>query len=263
MGFVVARHRRAGAGRVGGRARSRRASLLGRSPTSMRSCSSVVAAAEASWPRSTTRRSPMAIASSALPVFTGLGHEIDRSVADEVAHSALKTPTACAAALVERVQAFQQRAEQAWRAIAHARGSWAAVGRRRPGRRWPQGIRHRGCTRRRRAAATNASPIALSGHVRVPSACSIAPTSRWLPATRQGSPSAGGWSSDATPPATTVAERVRLLDPAQHDGAWLVASPVPSTAEPCARPRSRRRATRSSPRSHRARRAAVWRRHDP
>jgi exodeoxyribonuclease VII large subunit len=60
-----------------------------------------------------------AIATSALPVFTGLGHEIDRSVADEVAHTALKTPTACAAALVERVLAFRQRTEDTWTAIDH------------------------------------------------------------------------------------------------------------------------------------------------
>ena len=33
-----------------------------------------------------------AIASSPRPVFTGLGHEIDRSVADEVAHTALEDP---------------------------------------------------------------------------------------------------------------------------------------------------------------------------
>jgi exodeoxyribonuclease VII large subunit len=58
-----------------------------------------------------------AIATSPLPVFTGLGHEIDRAVADEVAHSSLKTPTACAAALVEHVQAFQQRTELVWSAI--------------------------------------------------------------------------------------------------------------------------------------------------
>jgi exodeoxyribonuclease VII large subunit len=58
-----------------------------------------------------------AIARSRLPVFTGLGHEIDRSVADEVAHSSLKTPTACAAALVERVYAFQAQVEQTWSAI--------------------------------------------------------------------------------------------------------------------------------------------------
>ncbi len=58
-----------------------------------------------------------AIATSQLPVFTGLGHEIDRSVADEVAHSSLKTPTACAAALVELVYAFQADVERVWSAI--------------------------------------------------------------------------------------------------------------------------------------------------
>ncbi len=58
-----------------------------------------------------------AIARCALPVFTGLGHEIDRSVADEVAHTSVKTPTACAAALVERVLAFRQRSELAWAGI--------------------------------------------------------------------------------------------------------------------------------------------------
>ena len=58
-----------------------------------------------------------AIAMSPLPVFTGIGHEIDRAVADEVAHSALKTPTACAAAVVEHVQAFQLRTELVWTAI--------------------------------------------------------------------------------------------------------------------------------------------------
>lgn len=46
----------------------------------------------------------LAIADASLPVFTGLGHEIDRSVADEVAHTALTTPTACAGALIEHVQ---------------------------------------------------------------------------------------------------------------------------------------------------------------
>jgi exodeoxyribonuclease VII large subunit len=58
-----------------------------------------------------------AIATSRLPVFTGLGHEVDRSVADEVAHSSLKTPTACAAALVEHVYAFQADVERVWSAI--------------------------------------------------------------------------------------------------------------------------------------------------
>ena len=42
------------------------------------------------------------IAALAIPVLTGIGHEVDRSVADEVAHTSLKTPTACAAHLVAR-----------------------------------------------------------------------------------------------------------------------------------------------------------------
>jgi len=58
-----------------------------------------------------------AIAGAGVPVFTGLGHEIDRSVADEVAHTALKTPTACAVALIDAVQAFATRAETAWSEI--------------------------------------------------------------------------------------------------------------------------------------------------
>lgn len=70
-----------------------------------------------------------AIALSPIPVFTGLGHEIDRSIADEVAHTALKTPTACATALVEHVVAYQQRTEALWMAIEHKaeRGVTAAA----------------------------------------------------------------------------------------------------------------------------------------
>ncbi len=47
-----------------------------------------------------------AIATSALPVVVGIGHEVDRSVADEVAAVSLKTPTACAAHLVDTVRTF-------------------------------------------------------------------------------------------------------------------------------------------------------------
>jgi exodeoxyribonuclease VII large subunit len=68
-----------------------------------------------------------AIARCPLPVFTGLGHEIDRSIADEVAHLSLKTPTACATALVERVLVARDRAEDAWSAI--ARVAQAQLGR--------------------------------------------------------------------------------------------------------------------------------------
>ena len=49
------------------------------------------------------------IAELNLPVFTGIGHEIDRSVADEVAHSSFKTPTACANALVNYVKDFSDK----------------------------------------------------------------------------------------------------------------------------------------------------------
>jgi exodeoxyribonuclease VII large subunit len=71
-----------------------------------------------------------AIATSRLPVLTGLGHEIDRSVADEVAHLSLKTPTATAGALIERVAAAVERSEASWRAIAtHATRHVAAADR--------------------------------------------------------------------------------------------------------------------------------------
>ncbi len=57
------------------------------------------------------------IANSPVPVLTGLGHEVDRSVADDVAHTALKTPTACAGELIGRVAAYIADAEQAFAAI--------------------------------------------------------------------------------------------------------------------------------------------------
>ena len=56
----------------------------------------------------------MAIVTSPIPVLTGLGHEIDRSVADEVAHTALKTPTACAGALIDAVHDYQVATERSW-----------------------------------------------------------------------------------------------------------------------------------------------------
>ena len=48
----------------------------------------------------------MAIATCAHPVFTGIGHEIDTSIADIVAHTASKTPTACAQAVIAIVEEF-------------------------------------------------------------------------------------------------------------------------------------------------------------
>ena len=54
------------------------------------------------------------IAGLSVPVWTGIGHETDRSVADELAHTAHKTPTACGAALVERVRTAERRLEGLW-----------------------------------------------------------------------------------------------------------------------------------------------------
>ena len=58
-----------------------------------------------------------AIAAMPVPVFTGIGHEIDRSIADEVAHSSHKTPTAAAAAVVAVVRGFLARLEDRWSGV--------------------------------------------------------------------------------------------------------------------------------------------------
>ena len=60
----------------------------------------------------------VAIAQCPVPVFTGIGHEIDVSIADEVAHSHFTTPTACAAALIDTVLDLVGGAESAWQSIA-------------------------------------------------------------------------------------------------------------------------------------------------
>jgi len=61
-----------------------------------------------------------AIANCRVPVLTGIGHEVDDSVADRVAHGSYKTPTACAAALVGRVRSFIDESEVNWAAVARA-----------------------------------------------------------------------------------------------------------------------------------------------
>ena len=53
-----------------------------------------------------------------VPVITGIGHEVDRSVADEVAHLTTKTPTAAAQHVVALVAGALERAEHAWHGIA-------------------------------------------------------------------------------------------------------------------------------------------------
>lgn len=53
------------------------------------------------------------VAECPVPVVVGVGHEIDRSVSDDVAHTSSKTPTAAAAVLVEAVRAFEAAVEDA------------------------------------------------------------------------------------------------------------------------------------------------------
>ena len=59
-----------------------------------------------------TREVAEAIATSPFPVLTGLGHEIDESIADSVAHAAFKTPTKVAEFLVLRVATVEARLDQ-------------------------------------------------------------------------------------------------------------------------------------------------------
>jgi len=68
-----------------------------------------------------------AIASMAIPVFTGIGHEVDRSIADEVAHTAHKTPTAAAAAVVAQVRAYLVRIDDTWLAARRTASASATV----------------------------------------------------------------------------------------------------------------------------------------
>lgn len=64
-----------------------------------------------------SERIARAIAALPVPVWTGIGHEIDRAVADEVAHTSFITPTACAREVVRRVEETRDRAENAWAGI--------------------------------------------------------------------------------------------------------------------------------------------------
>lgn len=70
-----------------------------------------------------SERLARAVAASPVPVLAGIGHEIDSSVVDEVAHASFKTPTACAAAVVERTRAALGRAEAAWATVAGSAGA--------------------------------------------------------------------------------------------------------------------------------------------
>jgi exodeoxyribonuclease VII large subunit len=57
------------------------------------------------------------VAACRVPVFVGIGHEIDRTAIEELAARAFKTPTACAAAICQLVATHLDRADLAWERI--------------------------------------------------------------------------------------------------------------------------------------------------
>ena len=71
-----------------------------------------------------------AVAACPVPVLTGIGHEIDTSVADLVAHRAFKTPTAVAEFLVEAAREARREVEDRYARIV-ARAQEALVDERR------------------------------------------------------------------------------------------------------------------------------------
>lgn len=71
-----------------------------------------------------------AIASCPKPVFTGIGHDRNISVADVVAHESLKTPTRCAAAMTENNLGFLSFVQDAGQLIASSARRFIDQGRR-------------------------------------------------------------------------------------------------------------------------------------
>jgi exodeoxyribonuclease VII large subunit len=69
-----------------------------------------------------------AIGAMPVPVLTGIGHEVDRTVADEAAAISLKTPTAAAEFIVSRVADYAGRLGTARRMIREsAQAAWAGA----------------------------------------------------------------------------------------------------------------------------------------
>ena len=63
-----------------------------------------------------------AVARCPLPVLTGLGHEIDQSIADRVSHTAFKTPSKVAEFLIERVAEAERGVVACEAAFGHLAG---------------------------------------------------------------------------------------------------------------------------------------------
>jgi exodeoxyribonuclease VII large subunit len=110
-----------------------------------------------------SERLARAVAGMPVPVLAGVGHEIDTSVVDEVAHSSFKTPTACAAAVIEHVRSAQARAEAAWATVAGvARADLTAAGARLD-------------DRRRRAASAATAGLRRADHLLTGASSRITP----------------------------------------------------------------------------------------
>jgi len=54
-----------------------------------------------------------AVATCELPVLTGIGHDVDETLVDFVAHTAMKTPTAVAEFLIQQILNFEMRVNRA------------------------------------------------------------------------------------------------------------------------------------------------------
>ncbi len=156
-----------------------------------------------------------AIVACPVPVLTGLGHEIDRSVADEVAHTSLKTPTACAAALVHDVGAYMTAVERAFVAVERGRAH--------------HGESHRGGARR-------AQPPHRRSHPRRRRAGRGAARRARAP-TAQPAPTARSWTARDTSPRSPA----RLVDPSTA-GARRRGASSGRDRSPGARPRPGERA---------------------
>ena len=130
------------------------------------------------------------IAVATVPVITGIGHEIDASVADQVAHTACKTPTACAAHLVGRARAFHDGAERVWVEIAERAQ-----------------LR---CELASRSLASHGAATARVAHTAIATADQLL-----AEATRRLSRSAGRTTEHASLRLDTIESRVGALDPAR------------------------------------------------
>ena len=188
------------------------------------------------------------IAALDLPVLTGVGHEVDRSIADDVAHTAYKTPTACAAALGSRNSScvtsttssaygrgrrrerHDPRSAPPTPMLATLRPASPA----RPPTRWP--------------APSSGSTAAVTG--RPGRRASTSPKARHVSIVRRMS-FAPGCRARSPPSTVSSTSPRRAFVPSTQHGCWPAVgrSPIVSTAHSCARCARSRPTTSSSPAS--------------